>query len=162
MKRLVICVCVGLLFVLSLAFPLQPVQALSQTLITSTCKQLPCVCVSAVHACMCVCVSTSQSSNRGGQIWGGASTSGLDSCRQNSLEWQLGFAVSHRCQCVCVVPIAQGVFRYNECSQQYVWLLYLGQLRTASRAPITSVSFQLNRLKLVVCLLQKFQLQKVM
>lgn len=72
--------------------------------------------------------------------------------------------MSHRCQCVCVcvVPIAQGVFRYNECPQQCVLLLYLGQLRTASRAAITSVSLQLNRLKLVAFFAaKKIELQKV-
>lgn len=55
--------------------------------------------------------------------------------------------------CVCLVPIAQGVCRYNECSQQHVWLLYLGQLRTGSRA---SHHFcQLYRLNLVSLLAPK-------
>ncbi len=49
-------------FVVPLLFlPPQPVQALSQTHISSTCKQFPCMCVSTGHF-----------SNCGGQIWGGA------------------------------------------------------------------------------------------
>lgn len=119
----------------------------------------------ALGKCVCACVYVQTSpvmeEDRSGvelpRAW-------LDSCRQNSSEWQLGHGVTllPLCVCVCAVTIALGVFRYNERSQQYVWPLYVGQLRTASRAPNTSVSFQLNRLKLVTFLLQKlnFSYQK--
>lgn len=55
---------------------------------------------------------------------------------------------------VCVVPTAQGVSRYNECLR----LLYLGQLRKASNATITSVRARKSSLKLVTYWLRKLTL----
>lgn len=61
------------------------------------------------------------------------------------------------CKCMCCAH-SLGLFRYNVLAAVYVWLLYLGQLRKASRATVTSLRSQQNSLRLVACWLLKLTL----